>query len=159
VIGSRSFVVGVALLLASGCREHRPAPGPATSASAARAEAPPPPPSAEELALIAPLAAGSELEGFELREVHGVADGVLRLVCVKQKATVRLDIALADEDGPMPPAQAGKYAVFYGARNALPEDADRLAKRLAKVLATHQEAPPPRGMGKFVEKPRPGTAL
>src|SRR5689334_6139659 len=98
--------------------EHKPAhelpPDPSATGSSRVTEAPPPAPSAAELALLAPLAVGSDLgDGFIVREIHGVSGGVIRLVCVKDKATVRLDIALADAEGAVPPATAGKYAVFY----------------------------------------------
>lgn len=120
---------------------------------------PPPPAGAEELALVAPLAKGSELGGFEIRDIHGVRDGVMRLVCVKAQATVRLDIALAADGGPEPPATAGPYAIYYSLKGAFPEEGLALAQKLAKVLAAHEDAPPPKGMTRFVPKKKPGTTL
>ena len=136
----------------------RPLPVAATSASAHQ-ESPPPPASAEELALLSPLVVGSTLGGFEVREIQGVHDGVLRMICGKGKAMVRLDIALVDDDGVTPPATAGKFAVFYSLRGALPEEGDLLARRLAGVLETHANAAPPRGMTKFQPREKPGVAL
>lgn len=148
------------------CRDDR-RPAGVTSASAAPSGSatvtrpPPPPPSAEELALLAPLAKGSDIEGYEVRDIRGVEDGVLRLVCVKDRdrATIRLDVALLDEEGPTPPATAGKYAIYYSLRGAVPEDAEKLARRLAKVLQDHASMPPPKGMTKFVPREKPGTTL
>ncbi len=152
-------VAGVSYLRRTSEPPHHP-PAPAVSASATQApEAPPPPPSAEELALIAPLGVGSDLAGFKVERVIGVRGGVLRLVCVKDKATVRLDVALADEEGAVPPATAGKYAVFYSLGAALPEEGDRLAQGLAAVLKAHADMTPPAGMTKFTPKEKPGVAL
>jgi hypothetical protein len=136
---------------------------PAGSAPAAGSQSapapPPPPPSAEELALLSPIAQGSQLAGFEVREIHGVRDGVMRLVLVKDKATVRLDVALLDDDGVVPPATAGKLAVFYSLHGALPEEGDRLARKLADVLKAHPAATPPPGMTKFRPREKPGVSL
>jgi len=139
-------------------REAAPAPGPPASASAP-VEEPPPPPSAEELALLSPLAPGSQLAGFEVREIQGVRDGVLRLVLAQGKAIVRLDVALLDDDGVVPPATAGKFAVFYSVLRARPEEGDRLARTLADVLKAHADAAPPRGMTRFRPKEKPGVSL
>lgn len=120
---------------------------------------PPPPPSAEELALIAPIARGSEIDGFIVRDVRGVEDGRMRLVCVRDEAVVRLDVALLDPDGPLPPASAGRYAVYYSLKGATPEDGDKLAKRLAAALGAHVDSPPPAGMTRFIPRDKPGTRL
>lgn len=129
------------------------------TSSATVTRPPPPPPSAEELALIAPLTKGAEIGDFVLRDVRGVEDGVMRLVCAKGDATVRLDVALASDEGPTPPATAGPYAIYYSIKGATPEDGDRLAKKLAAVLSKHDGAPPPKGMTRFVPKEKPGTTL
>ncbi|MFT3772772.1 MAG: hypothetical protein QM820_45865 [Minicystis sp.] len=160
------WILGTLAILAGapGCRENpggrgAPAASASIAGSASARRPPPPPPSAEELAILAPIARGSDLAGFEVREIHGVRDGVLRIVCTKKDSLVRLDIALTDDEGPVPPATAGKYAVFYTAKSTLPDDAAKLAQQLAKVLEGHQDLPPPKGMTKFVEKQKPGTAL
>lgn len=146
------------------CRNHDDRSHGAPSATVIDGEGsarppPPPPAGAEELALVAPLAKGSELGGYEVRDIFGVQDGVMRLVCVKAQATVRLDIALSGEGGPEPPATAGKYAIYYSLKGAFPEDGLALAQKLAKVLEGHQDAPAPKGMTRFVPKQKPGTTL
>lgn len=108
---------------------------------------------------MAPLAKGSELGGYQVRAIHGVQDGFMRVVLVKDGATVRLDVALASDDGPTPPATAGKYAVFYSLKGAVPEDGVALAQKLAKIIEGRKDAPAPKGMTKFVPKEKPGTTL
>ncbi|TKC99120.1 hypothetical protein [Polyangium fumosum] len=108
-----------------------------------------------ELALVAPLAPGSTLDGFAVREIRAVQDGVLMLVCEKDRAVVRLSVALAVDDGPTPPAFAGRYAVFYSARGSDPADGERLAKALAAILEKHPDVPVPPGMTSFVPTPIP----
>ena len=120
---------------------------------------PPPPPSAEELAIIAPLERGAEIAGFVVRDVRGVENGVMRLVCAKDEAVVRLDIALTADEGPAPPATAGPYAIYYSLKGATPEDGDRLARKLAAVIAAHADAARPKGMTPFVPKEKPATTL
>lgn len=161
-----------ALLIAAGalagCRDPAPGGGAPSAAPAAPKIAaapstsnhkPPPEAGAVELALISPLARGGDLGGFTIRDVRGVQDGVMRVVCAKGGATVLLDVALAAEGGPEPPALAGKYAVYYSIRGAEPEDGVKLAQALARVIETHQQAPPPAGMTRFVPKERPGSTL
>jgi hypothetical protein len=154
----------VAALTLAACRgEGRSTGAPPARASASASSsatwAPAPPAGPEELAIVAPLAKGSDLGGYEVRDIRTVRDGVMRLVCVKDDATVRLDVALVDDEGPVPPATAGKYAVYYSLKGSVPEDGARLAQKLAKVLEQHQDAPVPKGMTKFVPKEKPGTML
>lgn len=130
-----------------------------TPGSATASRRPPPPPSAEELALIAPIQKDSDLGGFVVRDVRGVEDGVMRLVCAKDRAVVRLDVALLSEDGPAPPAMAGRYAIYYSLKNAAPDEGELLAKKLAAVIAAHADLPAPKGMTPFVPKPDPGSTL
>jgi len=158
------WIGGALVILAfplAACRDPARSRGaPAATVISGGAPRPAPVPAgAEELALVAPLAPGSELGGYQVRAIHGVQDGVMRLVCVKDRATVRLDVALVDDDGPQPPATAGRYAVFYSLKGAVPEDGLGLAEALAKVVAAHQDAPAPRGMRKFVPSEKPGTTL
>lgn len=129
------------------------------TSSASVTRPPPPPPSPEELALIAPIQKGSALGTFVVRDVRGVEDGVLRIVCAKDDVTVRLDVALFSDDAPMPPAHAGKYAIYYSIRKATPEEGAELAKKLAAAIGAHADLPPPKGMTPFVPKPTPGTTL
>jgi hypothetical protein len=143
-------------------RRHEVRPGAGASATAREAEsaAPPLKPAGPaELALVAPLAKGSDLGGFEVREISAVEEGTMRVVCAKERAVVRLYVALADEEGALPPATAGKFAVFYAARGATPEDAERLSKKLAGVIGLNTGAAAPAGMTTYKPKPKPATTL
>ena len=82
----------------------------------------------------------------------------MRVVFARKDAVVRLDVALVDPEGPVPPATAGRYAVYYSLRGATPEDGERLAKKLAGVIARNA-APPPAGMTTFKPDPNAGTEL
>ena len=103
--------------------------------------------SAEELERIAPLVRGSALENYSIEMVHPVEHGVLRIVCVKDKSRVQLDIALRGP-GPLPTADNGRYVVFYSLENAPESDGQLLAKALAGKI--HIERDPPPGMTVFV---------
>lgn len=127
----------------------------ASSTSTPTAPPPAPPAGAEELALVAPLVVGGSLGDFEVIEVQALQKGVLNIVCRKGRSIVRLWIALASEKGPEPPAQMGKYAVFYSVRSGDPADAERLAKALAEIVGKHSDVPVPKGMTEFVPAPIP----
>jgi hypothetical protein len=138
------------------CRnEPHPAPaGPGSGAAApASAEAPPRPASPAELAIVAPAVAGSPLGDFTIAEIQGTARGLIEVTCEKGRARVVLSIALAAEGGPAAPASAGRYAVFYSLRDAQPEDGERLAAALAKILEANRAVPPPPGLLPFVPRP------
>jgi hypothetical protein len=169
----------VFLAFASGCHRHGPegdapiasasAPDRAapqapevSSAASTTPEAPLPPAGSAELALVAPLRDGSTFGGFTVRAVHGVHGGVFRIVCAKDKALVRLDIALLDESegAASPPATAGRYAIYYSVRGgATPEDGEQLATRLARVLRANASAAVPPGLTPFKPNPKPGISL
>lgn len=114
-------------------------------------------PTAEEMAILAPLTKGSSLGGWEIVRVEGTDRGALRVVCVQKRAVVRLYIALAADDGPAPPATAGKFAIFYSLKDASAEDGERLAAELATILEKNKDAPPPAGMTPF--QPRPAEPI
>jgi hypothetical protein len=120
------------------------------------------------MALVAPLAKGSSLGGWEVIRIEGTDDrGALRVVCVKERSAVRLYIALAaqnndnnnnnnnntDAKNPEPPATAGQYAIFYSLKDAAPEDGERLAIALAAIVEKNKDAPPPSSMTPFVPRP------
>src|SRR5690349_2454036 len=107
ILGAGVALVIVFALIASGGKHERSA-------------------GAEELALIAPLARGSALETYSIETVHPVEHGVLRVVCVKDKSRVQLDIALRGP-GPLPTADNGRYVVFYSLENAPESDGQLLA--------------------------------
>jgi hypothetical protein len=122
--------------------------------------APPPPPAPpagpDVLALLAPIVVGSTSKGWQVEEIRAVQGGTFRIVFAqeKDKGRVLLDVALNDEEGVVPPATAGRYAVYYAAKRALPEDGDRLAKLLARTIEKHLDAPTPAGLGKFKARPK-----
>ncbi len=107
---------------------------------------------------MSPLSRGSEVAGFVVREISGVRKGRMRVVLARKEAVVRLDIALVDPEGPVPPATAGRYAVYYSLRGSTPEDGERLAKKLAAAIQKNN-APPPAGMTTFTPDPNEGTEL
>ncbi len=166
----RRLAIAAALLIGAvlgyrGLQRALPRPAaPAPSAPAASAhdhDAPRwPPAGPAELALVSPLAEGSDLvAGFVVREIHGVERGYVRVVCAHDRAIVKLDVALADPEGTLPPASAGRYAIFYSLRGAAPEDGERLAKKLAKVIDAHLAVDPPPGMTTFTPDPTPSIDL
>jgi hypothetical protein len=121
--------------------------------------APPKPPTQAELAILAPLTKGSPLGGWEVSRIEGIDRGALRVVCVKDRAVVRLYVALSVDGGPAPPATAGQYSVFYSLKDATPEDGERLAKELAAVVEKNSGAPPPPGIAPFVPRPAEPISL
>ena len=94
-----------------------------------------------------------------MQGIDAVEEGTLRVVCGKGKGVVRLFVALADENGAAAPATAGRFAVFYAVRGVLPEDGEKLAKKLAEVIGANTGAAAPAGMTTFKPKPKPGTVL
>lgn len=139
-----------------------PAPAPPTPGEDAGRQRPRPAGPAER-ALVAPLAEGSALDDYEVREIHAVGpEGAMQVVCAKGRSVVRLSVALltpATEEGPEPPAVAGRYAIFYSLRGASPEEGERLARALAEVLSKNDAAPAPPGMAPFAPPPRPPTPI
>ena len=139
-----AVMTGVALGIGAGLGygiAHEPAPvaGPAPvmprSASAA------------ELAVLAPLVPGAALADFVVREIVGVGDeGSLRVVCERGSVGVALDVALAAEGGPAPPARSGRYAIFYALRGASPAEGEGLARALAAVLEHNAGVASPPGL-------------
>lgn len=110
--------------------------------------------SAAELALLAPLTPGSALADFEVTEIVGVGpEGSLRVVCERGAVGVALDVALAAEGEPTPPARAGRYAIFYALRGASPAEGEQLAVALAAFLEHNAGAAIPPGLGPY----RPGA--
>lgn len=126
-----------------------------SSTTAPASPQPAPPAGAEELALVAPIVVGGSLGDFEVIEVQALQKGVLNIDCRKGRSVVRLWIARASDKGPEPPAEAGKYAVFYSVRSGDPADAEGLAKALAEIVGKHSDVPVPKGMTEFVPAPIP----
>jgi hypothetical protein len=162
----RRLSIGAALALAAaivayrGIHREPPAPLALTGLAGAASALPRPPlAGAAELSLVAPLVPGSKLGGFVIREIRGVERGRERVVCAHDDAVVRLDVMLADPEGTLPPATAGRYAVFYSLRGATPEDGERLARKLAAVITANAAAPEPPGMTTFTPNTKPAMTL
>jgi hypothetical protein len=149
----------VALAVSFGPRRDR-GPRPVTSApiadASARAAAPPPPAGPIELSILAPLVVGSTSKGWKVRSISAVHEGAIVVSFAEEKGdgVVDLFVVASAEDEVAPPASAGRYAVFYAARRALPEDGERLAKVLAKAIEKNQDAPAPPGLRPFVPQPK-----
>ncbi len=120
-----------------------PAPSSTPITTAAASEASP-----AELAVLAPLRVGGSLRGFDITAIdHDV--GMVQMVCRRDHATVRLDVTLAADAGPTPPAMAGPYAVFYEIDGASQAAGEELALALAAVLQRNSAAPPPPSLTRF----------
>jgi hypothetical protein len=150
-----------AILVVRANHDRGPAPAPsaaligAPSASASAAAAPPPAGPAE-LAIVAPIIVGSTSKGWKVEAISAVHEGTIDVKFVEEKGrgVIDLFVATSSEDGAVPPATAGRYAVYFSARRALPEDADRLARVLAKAIEKNQGAPVPPGLGPFNARPQ-----
>lgn len=120
------------------CITHEP-----TAPEGATPPEPKPEPGGQlELAVVAPLRVGSELGGFEVREVRALHRGTISVLCAKGGAVVRLEIARAGGSASAP-ATAGPYAVFYSTgAGASSEDGAVLAQKLADVVGKNASALP-----------------
>jgi hypothetical protein len=150
-----AWLVAVVALVA--CRSKG---GGDTSVSAASTTAPReerPPAGSAELAVVAPLAPGARLAGYDVVRVEAAERGAMRVVCAKGRALVRLEIALRADAGPEPAATAGPYAIFWGAHDAPLDEAEALARALADVVKKNAVAPPPPSLGPWA--PRPASSL
>jgi hypothetical protein len=159
-------ILGIAGALASilaGCGKHDRGPDPSPSvvlvgAPSASASAPVarPPAGPAELAIFAPIVVGSTSKGWKIEAISAVHEGTIdvRFVEEKGRGVVDLFVATSSDDGVTPPATAGRYAIFYSARRALPEEGDRLAKVLARAIEKNPAAPTPAGLAPFNARPQ-----
>lgn len=123
----------------------------ASASAAAPAPAPPPverPPGPDALTLLDPLREGAEVEGFRLDKIRLVEEGFLRLAFANEGGGIEIDVALASDEAPMPPAVAGPYAVYFRT-TARAAEADRLAKHVAGVLEKGTTKPLPTGLAAY----------
>jgi hypothetical protein len=134
------------------------APGPSPSAAligapspSAEAPAKAPPAGPGELAILAPIVVGSTSKGWKIEAISAVHEGAItvRFVEEKGRGVVELFVTASSDDGAPPPATAGRYAIFYSARRALPEDGDRLAGVLARAIEKNTAAPVPPGLAPY----------
>lgn len=125
------------------------------SADAPSWEAPRRPPPAtkpagpDELALLAPLEAGGTLADWNLQFIGSIHGGRLPLLLEREGVKIRLDVVLASEDAPEPPAKTRRFHVYYRATQPAQEDAQKLARALAEVVAKNGSVAPPPGMATY----------
>ncbi len=133
-----------------------PKPAPIGARAITSDEVAPPPAGPVELAILAPIVVGSTSKGWKVQAISAVHEGaiVVSFVEEKGKGAVDLLVVASAEDEVAPPATAGRYAVFYSTRLALPEDGDRLARVLARAIEKNQDAPVPPGLRPFQPRPR-----
>jgi hypothetical protein len=110
----------------------------------------PPTLSSAERAILSPLREGSTLAGFRVTAMtRTLDDHALRVVCRRDGLEVRLEVTLAVDGGPPPPALGGPYAVFYTRGSGTPADAEHLAIELANVLRSNGALPIPEHLAPF----------
>ncbi len=134
----------------------RPAlkPEPVGARAIASAPVAPPPAGPVELAIVAPIVVGSTSKGWKVEAISAVHEGAIVVSFVEEKGQGAVDLFVTEsaEDEVAPPATAGRYAVFYSVRLALPEDGDRLAKVLARAIEKNQAAPTPPGLKPYAPR-------
>lgn len=127
------------------------------SAPSSRSSEPQEPPIAPaggpERALIAPLAEGDSLAGWNVERVGAVMGGTIRLDLRRQGERAALMIALDDGGDPRPPLVVGRYAIFYTAKDS--DEGARLAAALGAVIEKNPNTKIPHGLAAF----HPGTRL
>ena len=160
-----ALLVGAAAITTLAVRrlgERAPDPS-ASSALVGAPSAGTPPPAAKappagpaELAIFAPIVVGSTSKGWKIEEISAVHEGTIHVRFIEEKGrgVVDLFVAQPSEDGATPPVTTDRYAIFYSARRALPEDGDRLAKVLARAIEKNPTAPLPPGLAPYNARPR-----
>lgn len=104
--------------------------------------------------MVAPLVPGAALGKWTVRSIGAVVDGRMRVTLARDRSVLRLEVVLASDDGPVPPASSGAYAIYYRVRGAEPDEASKLARALAGVIAKNRDVHPPAGMAPFHESER-----
>ncbi len=99
---------------------------------------------------------GSTSKGWKVEAISAVHEGAIVVSFVEEKGQGAVDLFVTEsaEDEVAPPATAGRYAVFYSVRLALPEDGDRLARVLARAIEKNQAAPTPPGLRPYAPQPK-----
>ena len=110
-----------------------------------------PPAGPAELAVVAPLTAGSEIDTWQLKELSAVDEGAIHLIFAPQKGRGRIEvlIALNDDQGPTPPMVVGRYAIFYSVKRVMQSEGDALARAVAKRVEKNKDLPPPPGLAAY----------
>ena len=155
-VGGTCALIAVLTIAAIFVLRLLPKPAPVRLGGIASAAVAPPPAGPIELGILAPIVVGSTSKGWKVEAISAVHEGaiVVSFVEEKGKGAVDLLVVASAEDEVAPPATAGRYAVFYSVRLALPEDGDRLARVLARAIEKNQDAPVPPGLRPFQPQPQ-----
>jgi hypothetical protein len=98
-------------------------------------------------ALVAPLAVGARLSGWQIAALSPVEHGAIRLELTRGGERRALGIALDDPHGPKAPVVADRYALFaFGAELS---GLDEPLAALAAVLHANRQVPIPAGLGRI----------
>lgn len=118
----------------------------ATSATAASSE---PVATDAELAVVAPLRAGSRLGDWDVARITSVLRDGFHIVLTRGDRRAVIQVALAAEGGGMPPpCVAPPYAVYYSSRDLRHDDAlgVQLCQRVCAIVEKNRKVPPPPGL-------------
>lgn len=103
----------------------------------------------EVRALFAPLSEGSEVEGWRIRTIEGVRDGVIHVVLVRGVDAVEVLVALRQGTTVTSPATVGPYALFNMGLARLDGQALRIIRALADRIRANVSVPVPPGLEPF----------
>jgi hypothetical protein len=108
---------------------------------------------AAELAILAPLVEGGDLDGWTVEGIDAVTDGVIMVHLLHGTSRMNLQIAAAMGGSVAPPVTAGPYAVFathLAGEDARGTVATSLVQSLGRVLdANLATAPIPEGLAPY----------
>ena len=77
----------------------------------------------------------------------------------KGKGRVVVIIALDTDDGPTPPAIAGRFALYYASTRVESDDAAALTRGVAEIVRDHAKARVPAGMTVYRPDRKPGQTM
>jgi hypothetical protein len=152
-VGLGGAAIGYAILDGGGGPDRRAGTGRGAPAQA------PTPAGPAELALVAPLQPGGELDGWTITAIDVAQPGSISVHATREDEQVDLTVALVGPSSPTAPATAGAYGVYYASRSAeggprVSRDAPALATALAHVIEQNASVPTPPGMvGHFFGRP------
>ena len=110
-----------------------------------------PVPAARDLrALVAPLDVGSGLDGWTVKQIWTLRDGVLPIELTRGSSVLTLIVARHAPGAVPPVATAADLAVYYFGHEVAVEDAQRVALALGRVLQRHAGQPLPDGLRPFL---------
>jgi hypothetical protein len=124
-----------------------PPPLPAAAGSGSAPSGGSRPPTPAELAIVAPLSAGSHLDGWTVTSIHGTHAGRLAILLAEDAQpsfVLEVQLHLASPSAPTAPETAGPYALYYRGSRFDPAVARALAAVAA--IARKNAVPPPPGL-------------